>query len=69
MATADTAKRELETIKENIAKTEQQISTAEQLQESLKNAKGDKQALLTIQEDLNKVIGDTPGLINTKTAK
>lgn len=47
----------------NIQKYNSEKASLEELQTSLKNAKDDKAKLLSIQNDLNKAIGETSGLV------
>ncbi|MEG0835739.1 MAG: phage tail tape measure protein [Christensenellaceae bacterium] len=67
--------RYIQTVRDGIAESEKQksnydseISSLESLQSSLEDAKGDKGKLLSISSDLNKVIGDSPDLINGESA-
>ena len=50
--------------KEQIEAYEDEISTLEQLKESLLDAKGDKEKLASISNDLNSTIGETTGLLD-----
>lgn len=50
--------------KEQIEAYEDEISTLEQLKESLLDAKGDKEKLASISNDLNSIIGETTGLLD-----
>lgn len=58
------AEEALEKNNENIEKYEKEIDSLEQLQEKLQDARGSKEALAKIQGELNKAIGETPGLLN-----
>jgi len=60
----EAAKKAIEVNKENIKNYQDEIDSLEALQRKLEDAKGDKQALAAIQDELNKKIGETPGLIN-----
>ncbi len=57
----------IDTATENIEKYNAEISSLEELQAKLIDASGDKQKLADIQGDLNKAIGETPGLLNAET--
>lgn len=48
---------------ENIQKYAEEKDTLLSLQDKLDSAKNDKAKLLSIQKDLNKAIGETPGLV------
>lgn len=49
---------------EQIEKYDDEIDSLTSLQEKLKDARGNKEKLASIQEELNNVIGKTPGLLN-----
>ena len=60
-------KQIIEKTTDNIQKYEDEITSLNTLQSKLKDAKGDKIELAKIQKDLNEVIGNTPGLLNTES--
>ena len=57
----------VDTAKENIKNYDDEISSLENLQEKLKEAKNNKEELAKIQGDLNNSIGYTPGLLNNES--
>ncbi len=59
----EAAKKAAQVNEENITKYENEIDSLEALQEKLQEAGGDKKALAAIQDELNKAIGATPGLL------
>lgn len=52
---------------ETIEQYDSEISSLEELQQKLNDAKGNKQELAAIQSELNKAIGYTPGLLDTES--
>lgn len=60
----EAAREALKVNEENIAKYESEIDSLEQLQDKLKEARGNKEALAAIQGELNEAIGETPGLLS-----
>lgn len=50
--------------KEQIAEYDEEINSLTDLQEKLEDARGNKEKLAELQKDLNKAIGETPGLLN-----
>ncbi len=58
----------LEKNKENITNFNNEIDTLTDLSKKLDEARGDKISLIEVQSELNKYIGDIPGLINDETA-
>lgn len=59
----ETQKEIVNTATENIQKYEEEISSLETLQDKLNQSRGSKTALIDISSELNKVIGETPGLL------
>jgi predicted nucleic acid-binding Zn-ribbon protein len=62
--TYETAQKQVEASEELIKRYDDEISSLEELQTKLKDAKGNKEELASIQGELNNAIGDTPGLLN-----
>lgn len=60
----ETAQKQVEASEELIKRYDDEISSLEELQTKLKDAKGNKEELASIQGELNNAIGDTPGLLN-----
>ena len=60
----ESRKNSITKIEESVDKYNDEISSLDNLQEKLKAAKNDKKALAEIQGELNKTIGNTPGLLN-----
>lgn len=58
------ARTKIEGLNEDISEYDAEISSLEELQTKLESAKGDKTELAKIQTELNKAIGNTPGLLN-----
>lgn len=52
--------------KEQIAEYDTEINSLTALQEKLEDAKGNKEKLAQIQNELNNAIGETPGLLNNE---
>lgn len=63
----ESQKELIEKTDENISKYDDEISSLDSLQKALHDAKGDKEKLASIQGELNKTIGDTPGLLNAES--
>ena len=63
----ESQKKLIDKIYENVSKYNDEISSLDSLQEALRDAKGDKEKLASIQGELNKAIGDTPDLLNTES--
>lgn len=63
----ESQKELIEKTDENISKYDDEISSLDNLQKALHDAKGDKEKLASIQGELNKTIGDTPGLLNAES--
>lgn len=57
----------IDTSQETIEQYDSEISSLEELQQKLNDAKGNKQKLAAIQSELNKAIGYTPGLLDTES--
>ena len=60
------ARQKIESLGKDISNLEGEISSLESLHDKLEEANGDKLKLSQIQTELNKVIGDTPGLLNAE---
>lgn len=60
----ETAQKQVEASEELIKRYDDEISSLEELQSKLKDAKGNKEELASMQGELNNAIGDTPGLLN-----
>lgn len=60
----DAQKEIVETSSENIQKYQDEISSLEALQKKLNDAHGDKAKLVDVSVELNKIFGETPGLLN-----
>lgn len=63
----ESQKELIEKIDDNISKYEEEISSLNSLQSKLQDAKDNKEALASIQGELNSAIGDTPGLLNKES--
>ena len=63
----ESQKELIEKIDDNISKYEEEISSLNSLQGKLQDAKDNKEALASIQGELNSAIGDTPGLLNEES--
>lgn len=61
------ARTKLTELDDEITKYDEEIKSLEALHSKLESAKGDKAELAQIQDELNDVIGETPGLINAES--